>query len=119
MKTVVNRLRFFALMFSTLLLLQGCTLYKGSITLDEAVTWEKKVKVLSSDSEVPYQFEQIKLIDGQYVGIPKRYSQASEITLNPSNITEIKEHDKTLSNIVSFSPLAIIVGLGIFLLGSE
>lgn len=119
MKTTAVHLRTISLLFTILILLQGCTVYKGNVTLDQAVTWEKKVKVMSSDNEEPYHFEHIKLRDGKYVGIPKRYSQSSEVILNPLNITEIKEHDKTLSTLISFSPLFIIAGLGIILFGSE
>ncbi|MEM7185292.1 MAG: hypothetical protein AAF466_01430 [Bacteroidota bacterium] len=98
-----------------LLLFQSCSLYKGSITLEEAVASEKQVKVTSTEYPKPLQFKKIEQIDGQYVGLPKRYSSTEAIVLQKEKITKIKEHDKTASNIVNFTPLVLIATLGIIL----
>lgn len=103
------------ILLALLLLLQGCTVYKGSISLEEAVSEEKKVKVTTTDNPKPFEFKRIELVDGQYIGIPKRYSASEPVTIQEEKITEIKEHDKTTSNIISFTPLAIILALGILL----
>ncbi|WP_461302471.1 hypothetical protein [Aureisphaera sp.] len=108
-------LKLISLVLATLFLLQGCTVYKGSVTLEEAVNGQKKVKVITSDSDTPKEYEKINLVEGEYRGVPKRYSQGAEEVIDADKIVEIKEHDKTMSNIISFSPLAIIVGLGILL----
>ncbi|MEL6812977.1 MAG: hypothetical protein AAFP76_16755, partial [Bacteroidota bacterium] len=108
-----------AVLLASLVFFQGCTVYKGSITLEDAVAQQKKVKVITSDNPKPFEFKKIERVDGEYVGIPKRYSQAENITLKKETITEIKEHDKTMSTIITFSPLAIIVGLGVILFGNS
>ncbi|MBX2826755.1 MAG: hypothetical protein KTR22_01245 [Flavobacteriaceae bacterium] len=119
MKSFNRSLRACSILLSVVFLLHGCTVYKGSVSLDEAVQGEKKVKIITSDSDTPKEYEKINLIDGEYRGIPKRYSQGSEEVIDTSKIVEIKEHDKTLSNIISFSPLAIIVALGVILFTNE
>lgn len=106
------------ILFAFLLLLQGCTLYKGSITLDEAVKGQKRVKVTTTESPKPYEFKRIEFINGKYKGIPKRYDQSGDVIVKKETITEIKEYDKTGSNIVIFAPLALIIGLGIILFTS-
>lgn len=119
MKKIKLHLRKVSWLFLIIMLSQGCTLYKGSISLENAVANQKKVKVYTSTNVKPYQFKRIEEDNGKYKGIPKRYSQASEVIVKKEDITLIKEHDKTASNIVSFTPLAIIVALGIILFSSE
>ncbi|MDC8002846.1 hypothetical protein POV27_02165 [Aureisphaera galaxeae] len=111
--------RMSSFLLALLFVLQGCTVYKGSITLEQAVNGQRKVKVITSDSDTPKEYEKITLVDGEYRGTPKRYSQGTEEVIDTSKIVEIKEHDKTLSTIISFSPLVVIVAAGILLFSSE
>ena len=106
------------ILFAFLLLLQGCTVYKGSITLDEAVKAQKRVKVTTTETPKPYEFKHIEFINGEYKGIPKRYDQSGDVIIKEESITGIKEYDKTGTNIVTFAPLALIIGLGIILFAS-
>ncbi|NND52274.1 MAG: hypothetical protein HKN54_07700 [Flavobacteriaceae bacterium] len=103
------------ILLALLILLQGCSVYKGSLTLEEAISTQKQVKVTTSEYPKPIQFKRIEAVDGQYVGVPKRYSSSEAMILQEDKITEIKEHDKTASTIISFTPLAIILALGIVL----
>ncbi len=119
MKSMNLSFRLASLLLSVLFVLQGCTVYKGSISLDAAVMKQQKVKVTTTESEKPLEFEKINLVDGEYRGIPKRYSQGTEVVLDKDSIVEIKEHDKTLSNIISFSPLVIIIAAGVLLFSNE
>jgi len=105
--------------FALLLLLQSCTVYKGSITLEEAVSSQKKVKVYATSSEKALEFERIEKIDGAYKGIPKRYSQSQEVILDEENIRLIKEEDNTTSTIITFSPLVVIGILGMVLFSGD
>jgi len=118
MKLLKLKLKSFAAFLAILILSQGCTVYKGSISIDEAVAGRQKVKVTTSDNPKPMEFKRIERIDGEYKGLPKRYSPADEVVIKKETVTKIKEHDKTTSNIISFSPLALIVGLGILLFSS-
>ncbi|MBL4662292.1 MAG: hypothetical protein JKY22_01725 [Flavobacteriaceae bacterium] len=115
MKLLKYKLKSFAAFLAIIILSQGCTVYKGSITLEEAVAGRQKVKVTTTDSPKPMEFRRIELINGKYKGLPKRYSQSDEVVIKKENITRIKEHDKTGSNLLTFSPLVLIVGLGILL----
>ncbi|MEM7085323.1 MAG: hypothetical protein AAF489_04025 [Bacteroidota bacterium] len=121
MKPLKQKLKSVAAFLAILVLSQGCTAYKGSITLDQAVAEKQKVKVTTKDNPKPYEFSKIELVDGKYIGFPKRYKSTKAVELKRENISLIKEHDKTTSNIITFSPLALIVGLGILLFstGSE
>jgi hypothetical protein len=119
MKLLKQKLKSLAAFLAIVILAQGCMVYKGSISLDEAVAGRQKVKVTTSDNPKPMEFNRIELIDGEYKGLPKRYSPAAEVIIKKETITQIKEHDKTASTIISFTPLALIVGLGILLFSSE
>jgi hypothetical protein len=107
------------ILLALLLILQGCTAYKGSITLDEAVAGQQKVKVTTNDHPKPLEFSKIEKVDGNYIGLPKRYGTSEAVVLQKENITGIKEHDKTTSNIVTFSPLVLIAALGILLFSGD
>jgi len=119
MKLIKQQIKLLAPILAFLILCQGCTAYKGSITLDEAVAGQQKVKVTTKDNPKPFEFSKIELVDGKYIGLPKRYKSTQAVELKKENINLIKEHDKTTSNIVTFSPLALIVVLGIVLFSSE
>ena len=106
------------ILLAFLILLQGCSVYKGSLTLEEAISTQKQVKVTTSEYPKPLQFKRIESVDGQYIGVPKRYSSSQAVILQEDKITGIKEHDKTASNIISFTPLAVILALGIILFSS-
>ena len=119
MKFLHSKIKSVAIFLAILLLSQGCTVYKGSITLDEAVAGKQKVKVTTSEYSKPLQFSKIEQVNGEYVGMPKRYGSSEAVILQKDKITQIKEHDKTTSNIITFSPLALIIGLGIILFSGE
>ena len=107
------------ILLAFLILLQGCSVYKGSLTLEEAIATQKQVKVRTTEYPKPLLFKRIEAVDGQYIGIPKRYSSSQAVVLQEEKITEIKEHDKTASTIISFTPLALIVAAGIILFSSD
>ena len=119
MKFLQSKVQSVAVFLAILLLSQGCTVYKGSISLEEAVASKQKVKVTTSEYPKPIRFSRIEQVDGEYVGMPKRYGSSEAVILQEDKITQIKEHDKTTSNIITFSPLALIIGLGIILFSSE
>ena len=119
MKRIIWYVRSASLLLALLILFQGCSLYKGSITLEEAVASQKRVKVTTSENPKPLEFKRIELVNGEYKGFPNRYDHSGEKIINKESITEIKEYDKTASNVVTFAPIAIIVGIGILLFSSS
>jgi hypothetical protein len=119
MKRIIWYVRSTSLLLALLILFQGCSLYKGSITLEEAVASQKRVKVTTSENPKPFEFKRIELVNGEYKGLPNRYDHSGEKIIKKESITEIKEYDKTASNVVTFAPIAIIVGIGILLFSSS
>jgi len=115
MKRIIWYVQSASLLLALLILFQGCSLYKGSITLEEAVASQKRVKVTTSENPKPLEFKRIESVNGEYKGLPNRYDHSGEKSINKESITEIKEYDKTASNVVTFAPIAIIVGMGILL----
>jgi hypothetical protein len=115
MKRIIWYVRSASLLLTLLILFHGCSLYKGSITLEEAVASRKRVKVSTSENPKPLEFKQIELVNGEYKGLPNRYDHSGEKIINKESITEIKEYDKTASDVVTFAPIVIIIGMGILL----
>lgn len=115
MKRIIWYVRSAYLLLALLILFQGCSLYKGSITLEEAVASQKRVKVSTSENPKPLEFKRIELVNGEYIGLPNRYDHSGEKIINKESITEIKEYDKTASDVVTFAPIVIIIGIGILL----
>lgn len=114
-KHIIRYVRSASLLLALLILFQGCSLYKGSITLEEAVTSQKRVKVTTSENPKSLEFKRIELVNGEYRGLANRYDHSGDKIINKESITEIKEYDKTASDVVTFAPLAIIIGMGILL----
>jgi hypothetical protein len=115
MKRIIWYVRSASILLALLILFHGCSLYKGSITLEEAVASRKRVKVSTSENPKPLEFKRIELVNGEYKGLPNRYDHSGEKIINKEGITEIKEYDKTASDVVTFAPIMIIIGMGILL----
>lgn len=115
MKRIIWYVRSASILLALLILFHGCSLYKGSITLEEAVASRKRVKVSTSENPKPLEFKRIELVNGEYKGLPNRYDHSGEKIINKESITEIKEYDKTASDVVTFAPIVIIIGMGVLL----
>lgn len=111
MKTLKKQLRPITWLLALVMLLQSCTVYKStSITLDQAVQNESKVKVKTKSAE-NLKFKRIGVENGNYYGVKKSKGEMVRIPLNENFISSVKEKDKTLSTVLTVAlPIAIIVG---------
>ncbi len=96
------------------LILQSCAVYeKTSVTLDQAVTADRKVLVVKTDN-TKLKFIRIEQIDGIYYGRLKTKGKIEKIPLTESDLKTIRVLDKTATTIGN---VAIVVGsLGIVFL---
>jgi hypothetical protein len=126
MKTPVF-FRFLAIVIAMLILFQSCKVYhKQNVTINEAVSSEKKVKVHLSNNK-KYAFCKLIYKQGQLYGITKINTAAAtsldtlmvgctvdgkvaKIKLNENTIKEIHLYNKTISRIISIAgPIVIVV----------
>ena len=101
-----------AFYLALLLLFQGCVIYRGPISLDEAVKQQKKVRV-KTQSNQEFKFKMIRRIDKEYIGIPLKLTDGNQnIKLNEEHIDWVKIHDKKASTLWSIlTPILVIGGI--------
>lgn len=113
MKLCKKYLKVVALFFATLMLLQGCTVYKSAnVSLNEAAQSNLKVKIIKIDGKKE-KFSKIELFDnGQYYGQRKYKGKDlyENILLEETTIQKIQLQDKKTSTILSISIPLFIVG---------
>lgn len=110
MKSINCVLNIVSFLLAFLILFQSCSIYKsGTLSLDEAVLNEKRVKVVFIDNE-KQKFKKIVVEDEEYYGVMRYWKRS--IKLNPENIKKIKELDVVMTSSVSL----LIAGIPIFLL---
>ena len=120
MKALKIHLRIIAISLSTLMLLQGSTVYKTApVTLDEASKSNTKVRVKTFDNQ-SLKFDKIEVANDKIIGV-KVNNEGRRITLiEKDNIEKIQLKDKTMSTILSIAiPFVVTVGiLGIIVANS-
>ena len=110
MKTIKIHLKIVAFLISSMVLLQGCTVYKSTtVTLDEASKSQTKAKVVTTDNETLW-FKRIDLIDGKYIGVRNKVSKLEDMVLDKNNINSIKVQNKTVSTILNVVIPVVAVG---------
>ena len=110
MKTIKIHLKIVAFLIFSMILLQGCTVYKSTtVNLDEAYKSNTKAKVLTIDNQT-LKFKRINLIDGKYYGISKNPSKFENMFLDKNNINSIKVKNKTASTIINVGVPIVVVG---------
>jgi len=116
MKTIKIHFKIIAFLISTMILLQGCTVYKSTTaSLEEVSKSQTKAKVLTTNNET-LKFKRIDFIDGKYLGV---ISDDMEINpkigfmpLDENNIQSIKVKDKTTSLIINIGiPIVLLGGI--------
>lgn len=110
-----------------LFLIVGCNVYhSGSVSVEEAVESNNRVKVVTSDN-VFYEFKKLKRENGKLVGVTGKNSDTAKglknhqqirhgnklkIVLAESDIRAIYPKNKKMTNIVNFGvPLVSAAGL--------
>ncbi|WP_370476559.1 hypothetical protein [Tamlana flava] len=126
MKSIKNKLREIALLLAALIFFQCCSVYR-TVTLEEAIKGNAKVKVKTFDNQ-SYKYKRIEIVDNKIYGIQpkknekiitaenKRYSVTNweevKIEIEEKSIEKIKLKDKNVSN---FLTGVLITGIGVFI----
>ena len=86
MNTIKNYLNVVALFFATLILFQGCTVYKtASVTLDEASKSNTKVRVKTFDYQT-LELDRIEVVNNKIHGFKKSKKIMSLTPIEEDNI---------------------------------
>jgi len=114
MKAIKIHFRTLIFFLSVLILLQGCTVYKSaSVTLEEAVRADTKVRIKTKDNQT-LKFKNVRAENEIYYGFMYKKSKWVKTAINEDSIDIVQVKDKTLSTILSIAiPLVIIGGIGV------
>jgi len=111
MKKIKKQIKSIALILSLLIMFQGCTVYKSaSVTLEEAVMAETKVKVIKKNGE-KVKFKRIIFEDGYYKSIEKIGEGTAKTQLEVEKIEKIQIKDKVLSTVLTVILVTPLVGI--------
>lgn len=111
MKTIKKNLKKTSLFFTLLTFLQACRVYHTeSVTLQEAVKAEKRVKIRTKSNKT-YKFQKVVLEDGRFYGINNYRSKEIKYPLDYNELRKVRLHDKTLSMIFSIGLPVVIIGM--------
>jgi len=110
MKTIDKYLKVVALFFATLILFQGCTVYKSaSVTLEEASKSNTKVRVKTFDNQT-LKFDRIVVVNNKIIGSKIIKGKRNISLIEKDNIEKIQLKDITTSTILTIViPVAVIV----------
>jgi len=114
MKTLKKQLRLTALVLTSLIILQSCRVYhRDSVSLQQAIKEEKRVKIKTADNKT-LKFKKIIYAEGGYYGIKHstfKY-EIHKMPLDQSKLQSVRMHNKSLSIIygVGLSVVIIIIG---------
>ena len=122
MKTIKIHLKIVAFLISSMIMLQGCTVYKSTtVTLDEAYKAQTKTKVFTLDNET-LKFKRINFVDGKYYGVlswdSERHPKLDDMLIDENKINSIKVKNKTASTIINVGVPIVVLG-GIIWIGVE
>ena len=114
MKTIKNSMKQIALLFSIILLISSCVTYKAtSLTIDELVKTQEKVRVEYKDSKIQ-RFQNLVLENGTYFGMMKEKLQTVKKPIEVESIKSVRVYDRTKSTIVTIGVPVLLVGIAYF-----
>jgi len=114
MKTIKTHLKTVALIFASLILFQGCTVYKSTaVSLDEAAKSDTKVKVVTNDNQT-LKFKRVGFENDYYYGEVNFKNTWIKTRINEDNIVKIQLKDKSLSTILSIGIPIVILGILVY-----
>ncbi len=88
MKKIKKRLKVIALFLSGLILLQSCSTYKTSITLEQAAQQEKAVKIITVDDDTN-KYKYIVYEDGQFYGVKNNPGEDVKFPINAEEVADV------------------------------
>ena len=105
----IKNLRLFSLLFMILFIFQSCGVYhKNSITLEEAVKQEGKVKILTTNQRT-IKYKKITSTDGQFYGNKMKGGKWIQTPLNQEEIMRIRLKNKKASTWMTLLSIGIPV----------
>ncbi|ESU29589.1 hypothetical protein FLJC2902T_00580 [Flavobacterium limnosediminis JC2902] len=97
METLYKKAKVVSFFTVLLVFLQSCDTYeKVPMSLDEAVTANKKVKVITADKKT-HKFKKIQMSDGTYYGLTEVRDQIVKTPMHKNEIQSINSVDNTAS----------------------
>lgn len=109
MKSSISQRSITIVLCAALLLLQSCRVYRSkTITLDEAVKSESRVKIKTTNNKT-LRFQKIVFENGEYLGVKNKYNGYEHTPLTEEMIQRIKPQNKTVSAILTGTLAAFIV----------
>jgi len=118
MRYTINRMQYTCIVLTALLLFQSCRVYKKvPVTINEAVTSEKRIKIKTLDGN-KLKFKRVVIVDGNYYGIKKVNGKLEKIPIDLNTIDTVREHNTTLSIIYGVTiaaTIALYISYGIVL----
>jgi hypothetical protein len=118
MKSSTKHLKIASLLLASLMLIQGCTIYKSSsASLEEASISETKIKVKTNFKKT-YHFQSIVFEDGSYYGIKTFKGKIVKIRLDENYLEKVLIKSNQKSTIYTIAAPLILIGL-VFLTASH
>ena len=117
MRTINKYLRAVTFFLATLVLIQGCTVYRTTpVTLEEASATNNKVKLKKIDNQT-IKYKKIISINQEYFGVKKSKGDLINVPINKEDIKSIKIKNRYLSNLLSFLsvPVGVVVLISIII----
>ncbi|MFK2818724.1 hypothetical protein U0L90_01245 [Flavobacteriaceae sp. LMIT009] len=117
MKTITLYSKLVALSLSLLLILQSCVAsYQGSYTLTDALNFNRKIKIKTTDSQIVYS--DIDTLNGKWIGQKQANNSVVYDTINPESIVKIQlERSKQSESKEGLIILGAIVGAVLIIYG--
>ena len=110
MKTIKIHLKIVAIFFSTLILLQGCTVYKSAnVTLEEAVRAETVVRVKTNENKT-VKYDRVSLENNKYYGLLQFRGEQVKTLINEVDIERVQIKDKTWTALLTFVAPIVLIG---------
>lgn len=112
MKAIKTQLKLVAICLSTVIILQGCTVYQSAtVSLKEASKSNTKVKVVTLDKKT-MKFTRISLEDNIFYGTKLNGDEISKTPINETDLKKVHLKDKSKSTLLSIGGgVIIIVGI--------
>ncbi|AOW21638.1 hypothetical protein [Urechidicola croceus] len=112
MKTIKKQLRFWVFVLSSVIMIQSCRVYhKETVTLDEAIQKQKRVKIITNDDQ-KYKFKKVVFEDGLFYGVSMKKGKEVKTQLKVEELKKVRLHNKKMSIIYGIlTPIVVIFGV--------
>ena len=122
MKLIIKKAKIVFMILSSIILFNGCTIYKRSgVTLEEAHTANKRTRVETSSGEL-LKFNYIEYENGTYYGVKNSNGRITKVALNKDYINKVEVKSNGLSIIgtliIPLTLIVVVVGLTLGVTGS-